>query len=56
MFDCSSKLAIFIDGAVLHATAKTLGFDVDYKRLGQEFANRGARVSPVSTISPDRGL
>lgn len=33
MFDCSTKVAIFIDGANLYATAKTLGFDVDYKRL-----------------------
>jgi hypothetical protein len=26
-------LALFIDGANLYATAKTLGFDIDYKRL-----------------------
>jgi uncharacterized LabA/DUF88 family protein len=28
-----TKLALFIDGANLHSTAKALGFDVDYKRL-----------------------
>jgi uncharacterized LabA/DUF88 family protein len=38
----SSNLALFIDGANLHATAKTLGFDVDYKRLLKEFQSRGA--------------
>jgi uncharacterized LabA/DUF88 family protein len=27
-----SRIALFIDGANLHATAKTLGFDIDYKR------------------------
>src|ERR1700739_3673024 len=36
-----SKIAIFIDGANLYATAKTLGFDVDYKRLLKEFQSRG---------------
>ncbi|WP_342737101.1 NYN domain-containing protein [Bradyrhizobium sp. B117] len=37
-----SKIALFIDGANLHATAKALGFDVDYKRLLSEFQSRGA--------------
>jgi uncharacterized LabA/DUF88 family protein len=36
-----SKIALFIDGANLHATAKTLGFDIDYKRLLKEFQSRG---------------
>ena len=31
------KIALFIDGANLYATAKTLGFDIDYKRLLKEF-------------------
>ena len=35
------KTALFIDGANLYATAKTLGFDVDYKRLLREFQSRG---------------
>jgi uncharacterized LabA/DUF88 family protein len=38
----SNKIALFIDGANLHATAKTLGFDIDYKRLLKEFQSRGA--------------
>src|ERR687888_579390 len=37
----SNKIALFIDGANLYATAKTLGFDIDYKRLLNEFQSRG---------------
>jgi len=37
----SNKIALFIDGANLYATAKTLGFDIDYKRLLKEFQGRG---------------
>ena len=36
-----TKIALFIDGANLYATAKTLGFDIDYKRLLKEFQARG---------------
>jgi uncharacterized LabA/DUF88 family protein len=35
------KVALFIDGANLYATAKSLGFDIDYKRLLREFQSRG---------------
>jgi uncharacterized LabA/DUF88 family protein len=34
-------IALFIDGANLYATAKALGFDIDYKRLLREFQSRG---------------
>jgi uncharacterized LabA/DUF88 family protein len=44
MTEVGSKIAIFIDGANLYATAKTLGFDVDYKRLLGEFQSRGNLV------------
>jgi uncharacterized LabA/DUF88 family protein len=37
-----SKIALFIDGPNLYATAKTIGFDIDYKRLLKEFQSRGA--------------
>ena len=37
----SNRIALFIDGANLYATAKTLGFDIDYKRLLSEFQSRG---------------
>ena len=35
------KIALFIDGANLYATAKCLGFDIDYKKLLLEFQSRG---------------
>ncbi len=41
MFDPREKIALFIDGANLYATAKSLGFDIDYKRLLQEFESKG---------------
>jgi len=41
MFDPREKIALFIDGANLYATAKALGFDIDYKRLLQEFQAKG---------------
>jgi uncharacterized LabA/DUF88 family protein len=36
-----NKIAIFVDGANLYSTTKTLGFDVDYKRLLTEFHTGG---------------
>ena len=41
MSSSPNKIALFIDGANLYATAKTLGFDIDYKRLLKEFHGRG---------------
>jgi uncharacterized LabA/DUF88 family protein len=35
------RIALFIDGHNLQATARTLGFDIDYKRLLREFESRG---------------
>jgi uncharacterized LabA/DUF88 family protein len=37
----TEKIALFIDGANLYATEKSLGFDIDYKRLLREFQSRG---------------
>src|SRR6476660_7088729 len=37
----TEKMALFIDGANLYATAKSLGFDIDYKRPLSEFQSRG---------------
>lgn len=34
------RIALFIDGANLHSTAKSLSFDIDYKRLYDLFASR----------------
>ncbi len=36
-FYAEERVALFIDGANLYATARTLGFDVDYRRLYQVF-------------------
>jgi uncharacterized LabA/DUF88 family protein len=52
----SNKLALLIDGANLHATAKLLGFDIDYKRLLTEFQGRGTllRAFYYTTIVEDQ--
>ena len=41
MFYRDERLALFIDGSNLYATAKALQFDIDYKLLRQEFMRRG---------------
>jgi uncharacterized LabA/DUF88 family protein len=40
MFDPREKVALFIDGANLYAAAKSLGFDIDYRRLLKEFQSK----------------
>ncbi len=37
----NERIALFIDGANLYATAKALGFDIDYKALLREFSSKG---------------
>ncbi|MBB4382956.1 uncharacterized LabA/DUF88 family protein [Bradyrhizobium sp. SBR1B] len=51
-----SRIALFIDGPNLHATAKTLGFDIDFKRLLEEFQKRGMllRASYYTAIIEDQ--
>ena len=51
----SSRIALFIDGANLHATSRTLGFDIDYKRLLAEFSSRGVllRAFYYSAMDPE---
>ncbi|MBX2854779.1 MAG: NYN domain-containing protein [Rhodobacteraceae bacterium] len=44
MFYRDERLALFIDGSNLYAAAKSLGFDIDYKKLRTEFAQRGKLV------------
>ena len=39
-----SRIALFIDGANLYATAKALGFDIDYRRLLKEFRSRAGAL------------
>ncbi|MEH2624248.1 uncharacterized LabA/DUF88 family protein [Bradyrhizobium sp. AZCC 1719] len=52
----SDRIALFIDGANLYATARTLGFDVDYRRLLKEFQGRGTllRAFYYTTIVEDQ--
>ena len=38
------RIALFIDGANLYATAKALNFDIDYKRLLREFQSKGRLI------------
>jgi uncharacterized LabA/DUF88 family protein len=40
----ANRTALFIDGANLYSTAKALGFDIDFKRLLQEFQCQGTLV------------
>jgi uncharacterized LabA/DUF88 family protein len=40
----AERLALFIDGANLYATAKALGFDIDYKKLLTLFRGKGQLV------------
>ena len=48
----SSRIALFIDGANLYATAKALGFDIDYKRLLADFQTRGTLVRGHDLVLP----
>jgi uncharacterized LabA/DUF88 family protein len=40
----NERVALFIDGANFYATAKSLGFDIDYKRLLTLFGGKGQLV------------
>ncbi|MDB5446125.1 MAG: hypothetical protein JWQ97_1442 [Phenylobacterium sp.] len=40
----TDRLALFIDGANLYSAAKALGFDIDYRKLHEEFRRRGVLV------------
>jgi uncharacterized LabA/DUF88 family protein len=40
----TERIALFIDGANLYATAKSLAFDIDYKRLLALFRSKGQLV------------
>jgi uncharacterized LabA/DUF88 family protein len=51
-----NKIALLIDGVNLWASAKTLGFDIDYQRLLTEFRTRGTRLRAnyYAAINEDR--
>ena len=40
----TDKIALFIDGANLYSAAKALDFDIDYKKLLDEFRKRGVLI------------
>ncbi len=44
IFYKQERIALFIDGANLHTAAKTLGFDIDYKKLLTFFAEKGVLI------------
>jgi len=41
MFDQREKIVLLIDGANLYATSRSLGFDIDYKRMLKYFEKKG---------------
>ena len=40
----TDRLALFIDGSNLYSAAKGLGFDIDYRKLLEEFRKRGVLI------------
>ncbi len=40
----TERVALFIDGANLYSATKSLDFDIDYKRLLEEFSKRGTLI------------
>ena len=43
-FYTEERIGLFIDGANLHAAARALGFDIDYRRLLELFRSRGRLI------------
>lgn len=52
----TDRLALFIDGANLYSVAKALGFDIDYRKLLEEFRKRGVltRAFYYTTLVDDQ--
>lgn len=50
----TARAAIFIDGANFYATAKTLGFDVDYKKVLAAFAGNLVRAYYYTAMIEDQ--
>jgi uncharacterized LabA/DUF88 family protein len=44
VFYPTDRIALFIDGANLYSAAKSLGLDLDYKKLLEEFQKRGVLI------------
>ena len=43
-FYSEEKIALFIDGSNLYSSARSLGVDIDYKKLLEEFSGQGKLV------------
>ncbi|MES1203561.1 MAG: NYN domain-containing protein [Pseudomonadota bacterium] len=52
----SERFALFIDGANLYSTAKSLNFDIDYRKLLEEFRKHGrfVRASYYTALVEDQ--
>ena len=44
VFYAQERIALFIDGSNLYSAARSLGFDIDYKKLLSEFSGKGHLV------------
>ncbi len=44
LFYSQERIALFIDGANLYSAARGLGFDIDYRKLLDLFANKGRLI------------
>ena len=44
MFYPEERIGIFIDGSNLYSAARSLSFDIDYKRLLKSFASKGRLI------------
>lgn len=50
----NDRLAVFIDGANLHATAKALGFDIDFKKVLKLYKDEGlVRIGYYTAVYED---
>jgi uncharacterized LabA/DUF88 family protein len=47
MFDPREKIAVLIDGANLYSASRSLGFDIDYRRLLSDFGQKAYLVRAI---------
>ncbi len=43
-FHSTERIALFIDGSNLYSAARSLGFDIDYRRLLDQFSEKGRLI------------
>ena len=54
-FYTNDRVALFIDGSNLHAAARSLGFDIDYKQLLEFFKLQGSLIRRFLLYGTFRG-